>query len=121
MNCDGEFVNIGQVKRNYLNYQITAINSSENEQYITLPLLFYDGYRCERMNSHEVMEVVPGDNVCVSVILPAGFQGTVEVKFVSPWFWRLAEVISLLGIIGMAVYFIRGKCWTKEAAIYYKE
>lgn len=118
---DGKYVSVGQVERNYLNYQITATNSSESEQNITLPLLFYDGYWCEEMNSHEVMEVVPGDNVCVSVILPAGFQGTVEVKFVSPWFWRLAEVISLLGTIGMAVYFIRGKYWAKEAAIYYKE
>ena len=35
----------------------------------------------------------------VSVAVPAGYDGTIIVEFVSPWYWRVAEVLSLLAFL----------------------
>jgi len=41
--------------------------------------------------------------------IPAGYEGNVTVDFVQPWYWRAAQIISLLSWIGLAAYAIRRK------------
>ena len=41
------------------------------------------------------------------MLLPAGFEGHVRVRFESPFYWRISEVISLLMLVflvGRGIY-----------------
>lgn len=106
---DASAVNLETIERNYLRYQITGSNISEEEQTILLPILYYDGYQSWDLNTKEVIKTDAGDNVRVAVTLPANYRGTFEVKFISPWFWRAAEVVSLLSVICMLMYTAKKK------------
>lgn len=67
----------------------------EQGQYIELPLLYYKGYRAKESGGG-VLPVVCGENNVVRVSVPSGFQGIIEVDFKGFWYWRAAEVISLV-------------------------
>ncbi len=67
----------------------------EQRQYIELPLLYYKGYRAKECGGG-ILPVVCGENNVVRVLVPSGFQGIIEVDFAGFWYWRAAEVISLV-------------------------
>jgi len=90
-------------------YGFYGANTGTAESYVDLPLLYYKGYRAVTSNHPGVLQTDRGDNGRVRVILPAGFTGNVMVSFVSPWYWRAAEGISLLGIFSAAIYLIYPK------------
>lgn len=68
-------------------------------------LLYYKGYRAYDAESGEALNCYAGDNFEVTVDIPAGYTGDVRVRFVSPWYWRGGEGVTLLTAAGMAVYF----------------
>ncbi len=67
----------------------------EQGQYIELPLLYYKGYRAAESGGGK-LQVVCGENNAVRVMIPSGFQGIIEVDFAGFWYWRAAELASLL-------------------------
>ena len=36
-------------------------------------------------------------------MIPAGFDGQLEVCFVSPWYWHVAELISVFAVLGLGI------------------
>lgn len=70
---------------------------------VTLPLLHYKGYQAIDVASGEELAVVDGENFCVAVELPAGYEGAVYVSFVQPWYWRVAEVVNVLFFVVLCV------------------
>jgi hypothetical protein len=82
--------------RKYLTFDVEVSNPTEQEQELLLPLLYYTGYRSYDSQSKEKMTVMSGDNGRVAVTIPAGYQGNLHVAFYEPWYWRAAEIISLL-------------------------
>lgn len=72
---------------------------------LNLPLLYYKGYRAYDADTGEELEVYDGVNHTVHVKVPEGYEGTVRTTFVSPWYWRLAEAISLISGVGLAVWY----------------
>lgn len=62
---------------------------------VELPLLYYKGYRAWDKATGERFEVQAGENFSVRVNLPAGYSGTVRAAFVSPFYWRVGEGISV--------------------------
>lgn len=71
--------------------------------YVEFPLLYYKYYRCIDMDTSEPLPVSAGQNNVVRVTLPAGYSGHIKVSFVEPWFWRLAEAVSLLTLIAAVI------------------
>ena len=67
----------------------------EQGQYIELPLLYYKGYKAVESGGGK-LPVVCGENNVVRVMVPSGFQGIIEVNFAGFWYWRAAELVSLL-------------------------
>lgn len=63
---------------------------------VELPLLHYKGYEAVDSSTGEALAVTSGNNFCVAVEIPAGFQGAVRVSFVQPWYWRVAEMVSVV-------------------------
>lgn len=102
-----EGVLISEYKKGDLSADFSCVNTSQTESYVELPLLHYKGYRAEETKTGEILQTVKGDNNVVRVIIPAGYSGNIAVSFVSPYYWRVSELISLicwLAVLFWAVY-----------------
>lgn len=83
------------------------VNESGADGSVRFPLLYYKGYQSWDMDSGEALACRAGENFEVTVDLPAGYSGRVKVEFVSPWYWRAGEAVSLLTLVAMAGNFAR--------------
>ena len=83
-----------------LEASFACTNTSDREATAVLPLFSYPGYRLTAGDGATLGE----QDGLIAVTLPAGYSGTIQVKFVGFWFWRLADLISLAGIVGTAVF-----------------
>lgn len=66
--------------------------------------MLYRGYRAKDMESKRELEIIPGENQEVCVLIPQGYAGSFIVKFIPPWYWRFSEIISLATI---SIFIIR--------------
>ena len=76
----------------------------ENESgSIELPLFAYKGY-C--VTDEQGIEYITGagSNNRLQINLPAGYTGKIYVDFHVPWYWRMAEIVSVVWIMLMVVY-----------------
>ena len=97
-----ENVNLLGYEKKMLGAIIRCENLGNAEGVIELPLLLYKGYHAKNLDTHEEMEIKDGDNHLVSVQIPSGFHGNIEISFASPVYWRMAEMISLMTGICLA-------------------
>lgn len=97
----GEGVEIDNYTKRYLSVKLDCINKSEEDSYVELPLLLYKGYQAADAASGRKMEIFAGDNGKLCVRIPSGYSGSIQVGFVSPVYWRIAEIISLGTMIFM--------------------
>lgn len=101
----GEGVAIEDYKKQYLKVSMRCENSKGADSFVELPLLFYRGYNAVDLNTGDRLGVCAGENNVVRVLVPAGFSGNVEVKFVSPIYWRISEIVSA----ALVIMFLIGK------------
>ncbi len=90
-------------EKNGLTIQATCYNDSDREGAMSLPLLYYKGYQATDLETGESIPLMADDDNILCVAVPAGYQGTILVQFVSPWYWRAAEVVSALTFLMLAV------------------
>lgn len=76
-----------------------CVNSSESSQTLTVPLLYYKGYTAYNMATGEQLTVTPDSHSIVSVTIPAGFQDDLIITYKEPWYWRIAEFLSLFCLV----------------------
>lgn len=100
----GENVRLDSYRKKYLQVEMNCSNGGADEGAIDLPLLLYKGYRACDRSTGRALEVRDGENHVVRVILPGGFSGEVLVRFVSPVYWRLAELVSVLAAFSVIVF-----------------
>lgn len=89
-----------------LSVEVSCSNPGGEDGTLNLPLLYYKGYRALDMDTGEKLAVYAGENNTVHVKVPAGYEGTIRTAFVSPWYWRLAEIVSLVFSAGLAVWYL---------------
>lgn len=113
-NADNLYANanltVTEFERSGIRLQLQCSNLTEEEQKLELPLIFYKGYKAQgidRSGRKENLAVSVGENQVVSVVIPAGFAGTVRVDFKEPVYWRVAELLSLLTAVGLAFMAVR--------------
>lgn len=97
----GEGVEIYDYDKNYLHVEMGCANSKDAESFVDLPLLLYKGYQAVDVDTGQGLAICAGENNVVRVRIPAGFEGGIEVSFVSPVYWRGSEMISLLTVLGL--------------------
>ncbi len=102
----GETVEIIDYYKDGNRIEATCVNQNSEEAYIDLPLLLYRGYVAKDEYTGQPMQLIHGDNNLARVVLPANYAGSFVVEFQSPWYWRLAEVVSLLAVIGFISYVV---------------
>ncbi len=98
-----ENVEVITYDKEYLHMQVACSNYGGEAEYVELPLLHYKGYRAYVVQTGEELATVKGSNNVVRVYLPEGFDGEIEVKFVSPLHWRISEVITYMWWICIGV------------------
>lgn len=80
---------------------------------VVLPLYTYPGYTLSTTAQGAALGSQSG---YLTVALPANWQGSVTVRFAGFWYWRAADVCSLLGIAATAVLYGRRKKTAKPLA-----
>lgn len=87
-----------------LSAEFRCVNkSASKEGYIEVPLFLYKGYHAYS-GSGEELECVYGKNNVIRVLIPAGFDDTVSVKFISPVLWRISEAVSAAAWLWIVIY-----------------
>ena len=90
-------------------------NTSAQQAGLELPRLYYAGYRALEVTDegqHFPIEVADGTNHVIKLMIPGRTEGNITLSFRETWYWRLAEIITLLsaGIVILYTY----KVWTRE-------
>lgn len=90
-------------------------NTSAQQAGLELPRLYYAGYQALEVTDegqHFPIEVTDGTNHVIKLMIPKQTEGNITLSFREPWYWRLAEIITLLsaGIVILYTY----KIWTRE-------
>lgn len=70
---------------------------------VEVPMFHYKGFRVWDESGTEYA-VTDGVNHVIRFELPAQFSGTVTIAFVEPWYWRAAELISLLTALCLCAF-----------------
>lgn len=95
----GEGAVIENFSKRYNTITLTC-KAKRPDAYLLMPLYYYIGYEARDLDTGEQFEILRSeDNNRIRVNLPEGYEGTLKVSFREPVSWRIAEVISLLGII----------------------
>ncbi len=101
----GEEVDILEAQKEWLNVDLYVKNNGSEDGYVDLPLQNYPGYVAKTEEGRR-LEICDGDNKDLRVIIPADWEGTVKVGFCPPWYWRGAEIVSLLSAAMLMIYYL---------------
>jgi len=82
-------------------------NSHPKDGYVDVPLQNYKGYVAKNLETGERLEIEDGAHFDVRVRVPAGFTGKIQVAFISSWYWRASEALSLISGVGLILYGVR--------------
>lgn len=82
-------------------------NDSDQAAWADLPLLAYRNYRAVDTQTGTELELTENEAHCLRLTLPAGFNGTVQVRYTPPLSWHLAEAVTLLTVLGLAVWAVQ--------------
>ena len=108
-----ETVRIKEYEKEYLD--ITMNIESAEAGYVDVPLLYYSDYKAYDVENGAELSVIPSDSMLVRVEIPEGFDGMVQIEYAVPTLWRIAEVVSLVSIVGCIMYLVMRKrhLWVK--------
>lgn len=104
-----EQVEVYETDKKGTNYVLTCRNLSEGIESVELPMIYYRGYVAKDQETEGAIALEAGENGRVRLLLAGNYEGTVRVRFQEPLLWRVAEVITLLSVIGVLAYLWREK------------
>ncbi len=96
---NGDALTISDYQKSGLTVRFNAENQSNTEQTIIVPLTAYKGYRAQA--NGQALSVSRAANGQVQLSIPAGFSGSIVVKFAEPLYWRVSEFISLIFVLAL--------------------
>lgn len=112
-----ESVTVESYQKKALQVDMMVENAGVDDQTVQLPMLYYRGYQAEDVDSGTLLQVAPGENHVVSVRIPGEYKGHIKVGFVSPWYYRVSEVISLLSLLCLAGLWMWKRFGTSKAKL----
>ena len=83
--------------------ELRCANPTDHDAAVDLPLLAYRHYTA-RAADGTVLPLTANDAHCLRVSIPAGYSGTVTVRFAEPLLWRMAELVTLLCALALAAW-----------------
>lgn len=94
-----EGVTVESYERGKNQMSLHVTNASLEEKTIELPLILYKGYRARDVETGQELYLSDGSSHRAVLHLPTEYSGNVIVRFIEPWYWRVAEVVSLMGYV----------------------
>ena len=70
---------------------------------IVLPRFSYPNYVALDDNGNS-LEIKAGDNNRIFILFDEAYDGIVQIKYANPWYWRFADIISILSFVAMLIY-----------------
>ena len=89
---------LSQFERKDGDYKICVENKKEETVMVSMPIYNYRYFNVYDKNG-VLLHKEAMDNNCFSVYIPGFYQGEVIVKFEPPYWWRLAELVSVIFIV----------------------
>lgn len=94
-----ENVNLDSYSRLENRFDLVVSSARENAS-VSLPLYYYPGYTAWNDNG-ELLIVDRGDNNRIRISVPAGYSGGIKLRYRERKLWRLCEIISIIGFMGL--------------------
>lgn len=104
-----EGVEVSDYTKTGTTIEFHAKNTADGIGRMELPLLYYDGYRANATLEDGTvipLEISAGQNNVISIELEADTQYDVTVEFCEPWYWRVAEIVSVIALFIIIVYYV---------------
>lgn len=87
-----------------------TVKRTDESCYVLLPLWNYKGYRVTSGDGSVTNgQLSTGDNMVMRIDIPPGSSGRISVRYVGFWYWRLAEIASVAGIVLLAAFLYKDK------------
>ena len=99
----GENIIIETWEKQCLELRVDCENIDEKENMLNVPLLLYRGYVAYDTETKEEFSMMRTNTGMTAIALPGNYKGTIVMKFREPWYWRVAEMISLLAVVTVCV------------------
>lgn len=94
-------VEVTDYEKEGLTISLSCSNTNQEAAWLRMPLLYYKGYTAYDVGTGEKLSTFADEHFYVTVEVPAGYSGELTVSFESPWYWRVAEAVSVLFFIGL--------------------
>ena len=110
---DGEIysndvISLGNYQKNGTHAEFWCETGASGDAWVELPVLNYKGYHVkDRYGSG--LETEDGNNNVLRILLPQEYNGLVTVDYAVPGYYRLADLGSLLCILGLCIFLCRRK------------
>lgn len=85
------------------------VEETQNDNMVSIPKMYYDGYEAKIKGNSKWIKCQSDEMGRVAISLPQGYEGEVCVVFREPWYWRAAELISVISLLGATGYFTMRK------------
>lgn len=112
--ADETAVSITSYEKKNSRISMECENLTDEVQQVKVSFLDYKGFVATDKTTGEKLDTTCDEQHILTVLLPAGYQGTVQVCFRQPWYWRVAEIVSLAVLIALFVYGWKGYRYEKR-------
>ncbi|MEG0751390.1 MAG: hypothetical protein RR998_09420 [Oscillospiraceae bacterium] len=102
-------VELKSFKRERGNVCLKVTNPTKTEQNVDVSLLCYPGYEARDAKTGSRFALESGDKAVLCAVVPAGYSGEIEVRYVGRTLWHVAEIVSLATAAGIMYIGIREK------------
>ena len=102
----GDAVQTENIARDQQHFALDVENTSQTEGWLDFPVWNYAGYVAESGDGQK-LSVSDGAELRVRVAIPPGFRDRLVLRFSEPWYWRVAEAVSMLALC-LYVYMCAG-------------
>lgn len=74
----------------------TEFHESRSSDSVILPYIYYDGYAAKDDATGEKYEIYCTADYNVGIRIPANYTGQITISYKGKWYWRIAELISII-------------------------
>ena len=78
--------------------RVKLFNLTDDVAEVEIPLLFYRGYRAEGEEGIRI-DLNIGTSGRIRMEVPGAYKGSITIRFVEPWYWRVCEAVSLFFLL----------------------
>ncbi len=100
-------IEVFHYEKNGLKAQLHCHNTADEDGYADIPMMMYKGYQAYDSQTGQDMQLSAGNNNVIRVAIPASYDGMICIRFISPIYWRISELISGATIVLLLVVWRR--------------